>query len=104
VSRRTGETVALSPDEAMEELRDYERRIHEETTGSSSGQDLGSIFSKYAKERSDCSSYKQGGDLGFFGPGQMQRSFEEASFALAPETMSGIVSSDSGYHLIYRIV
>ena len=35
--------------------------------------------------------------------GDMQQAFEEASFALQPGQMSGIVSTDSGYHLIYRI-
>jgi hypothetical protein len=41
--------------------------------------------------------------IGFFGPGMMQEPFEDASFALQPGEMSGIVSTDSGYHLIYRI-
>lgn len=60
-------------------------------------------FPKYAEQRSDCSSYQQKGDLGFFGAGQMQQPFEDASFALQPGQMSSIVSTDSGLHLIYRI-
>ena len=35
------------------------------------------VFAKYCEERSDCGSYKQGGDLGEFGPGDMQSQFEE---------------------------
>jgi NIMA-interacting peptidyl-prolyl cis-trans isomerase 1 len=95
VSRRTGEQVTLSPPEAMAELRQYEALILQEG--------IDEAFPKYAYERSDCSSYKQKGDLGMFGRGMMQQPFEEASFGLRVGEMSGIVSTDSGYHLIYRI-
>lgn len=73
------------------------------TSEAASGQDLGTVFSHYAQQRSDCSSFKNGGDLGFFGPGQMQKPFENASFALQTNEMSDIVATDSGLHLIYRI-
>ena len=79
----------------MKELKIYEAKIKAEG--------IDKAFAKYATERSDCSSFKAKGDLGFFGPGMMQQPFEEASFALRPGEMSGIVSTDSGYHLIYRI-
>lgn len=55
-----------------------------------------------AAEYSDCSSARRNGDLGPFGRGQMQRPFEEASFALAVGEMSDIVETDSGLHLIKR--
>lgn len=96
VSRRTGETITISPDEARAELERYEEMI--KAFGN-----LDEAFSKYASERSDCGSYQNSGDLGFFGPGQMQQPFEEASFALRPGEMSTIISTDSGLHLIYRI-
>ena len=79
----------------MVELQQYEAKIRAEG--------ITDVFPKYASERSDCSSFRNSGDLGFFGPGMMQQPFEEASFALQKDEMSTIVSTDSGYHLIYRI-
>ena len=84
----------MSPDEAMAELKQYEARIK--------GEGLNS-FPKYAAERSDCGSFQNNGDLGEFGRGMMQKPFEDAAFALNVGEMSGIVSTDSGLHLIYRI-
>lgn len=41
---------------------------------------------------------------GFFGRGEMQKEFEDASFALKPGEMSEVVESASGLHLIERYV
>jgi parvulin-like peptidyl-prolyl isomerase len=95
VSRRTGQQVTMSPDDAMSELKQYQSKIQSEG--------IDAAFPKYAAERSDCSSFRQNGDLGEFGRGQMQKPFEDAAFALNVGEMSGIVITDSGYHLIYRI-
>eukprot|EP00977_Amphora_coffeiformis_P025419 scaffold19678_cov157-Amphora_coffeaeformis.AAC.7 len=74
VSRRTGEQVVMSPQDAMAELTQYETKIRSEG--------VSDAFPKYAQMRSDCSSFKNNGDLGFFGRGQMQEPFERAAFAL----------------------
>jgi NIMA-interacting peptidyl-prolyl cis-trans isomerase 1 len=37
-------------------------------------------FEDIASKNSDCNSAKRGGDLGYFGKGQMQPSFENAAF------------------------
>ena len=59
-------------------------------------------FGEIALAHSDCSSHAKNGDLGFFGPGQMQKAFEEGAYALQVGQISDIVSSDSGVHLILR--
>uniref|UniRef100_A0A3P8SUX9 Peptidyl-prolyl cis-trans isomerase n=1 Tax=Amphiprion percula TaxID=161767 RepID=A0A3P8SUX9_AMPPE len=59
-------------------------------------------FESLASQFSDCSSAKKGGDLGPFGRGQMQKPFEDASFALKVGDMSGPVFTDSGVHIILR--
>lgn len=43
-----------------------------------------------------------GVSAGSFGPGQMQKPFEEATFALEVGEISGIVETDSGVHIIKR--
>jgi peptidyl-prolyl cis-trans isomerase NIMA-interacting 1 len=82
-------------------------------------------FEDIARNFSDCSSAKRGGDLGPFGPGQMQKEFEDASyeinikfafftprfilssfarrsFALRVGEISDLVFSASGVHIIKR--
>ena len=61
----------------------------------------GDDFDSLAKRVSTCPSAQKGGDLGFFGPGQMVKEFEEAAFLLSDtQPLSGIVQTQFGYHII----
>ena len=53
-----------------------------------------------AKYSEDPTNAKKGGDLGFFSRGQMVKPFEEAVFNTKPDSLSPIVETQFGYHII----
>ena len=84
--------ITRSKEEAIEILRKYAQEINGSTEK----------FAALATEHSDCSSHTNGGDLGWFGRGQMQKPFEDAAYGLQSGQISDIISSDSGVHLVLR--
>ncbi|KAA0150151.1 hypothetical protein FNF27_07242 [Cafeteria roenbergensis] len=84
--------ITISKEEALEKLAGIRRAI---VAGEAD-------FAEVASKESDCSSARRGGDLGEFGRGQMQRPFEEATYALKVGELSGTVDTDSGVHIILR--
>ena len=53
----------------------------------------GADFGEIARAKSICPSGKKGGDLGWFGRGQMVKEFETAAFSTATGKLSLIVKS-----------
>jgi len=62
----------------------------------------GGKFAELAKEFSTCPSKSKGGDLGWFGPGKMVKAFEEAVQRLGHGSISPVVKTQFGYHIIKK--
>jgi len=60
----------------------------------------GASFERLAREHSTCPSKSSGGDLGWFGPGKMVGAFEQAVTRLGNGSVSDVVSTQFGFHII----
>mmetsp|Transcript_3955 Transcript_3955/g.5158 ORF Transcript_3955/g.5158 Transcript_3955/m.5158 type:complete len:152 (+) Transcript_3955:46-501(+) len=84
--------ITRSKDEAIEILKAHREKIANKEVE----------FADLASTESDCGSAQSGGDLGWFGRGEMQKPFEEATYALAVGELSDVVDTASGVHIILR--
>ena len=60
-----------------------------------------SRFTAAARKYSEDGAAQSGGDLGWVARGTLDKNFEDAAFNMEPMTISGIVESQFGYHLIF---
>jgi peptidyl-prolyl cis-trans isomerase D len=61
------------------------------------GADFAALAKKYSQ---DPGSAANGGELGWIVRGQTVKPFEEAAFSLKPKQLSGIVTTEYGYHIL----
>ncbi len=96
------EVAALTPEKQIK-ARHILVKTEEEAREVISALDAGKNFEELAKEKSTGPSGPAGGDLGFFGKGQMVPEFETAAFALENgEYTKEPVKTQFGYHVILR--
>ena len=60
----------------------------------------GEDFAKLAQEFGTDGTKDKGGDLGWFGHGEMDPTFEQATYALKPGEISDVVQTKFGFHII----
>jgi peptidyl-prolyl cis-trans isomerase C len=82
-----------SDDAAKKKVRAQAEAVLQQARG-------GADFGQLAREHSKDGSAQQGGDLNYFGRGQMVPAFEQAAFALKPGEISDIVETQFGLHII----
>lgn len=83
-------TLEEAKQKAREMLTDLKKQIED-------GADFAELAKKYSD---DPGSAAQGGDLGWFGRGQMVPEFEEAAFSLQPGQVSDIIETQFGLHIL----
>jgi peptidyl-prolyl cis-trans isomerase C len=88
--------IQVAPDASDEKKAEAKKKIEAVQEKLKKGED----FATVAKESSEGPSKSRGGDLGFFQRGQMDKAFEEVAFALEPGTISDVVETRFGYHII----
>lgn len=95
--RRARHILFRVDDNSSAEVHEQQRQKAEEVLDMArSGQDFGALATEYSEGPSSV----QGGDLGLFSRGQMVKPFEDAVFALEPGSISDVVKTSFGYHII----
>ena len=84
--------VKGSNDAALDKIKEIRERIVNDNAD----------FAEEAKKHSDCPSGAQGGSLGWFGRGMMVPEFDKAAFEMKKGEVSGVVTTEFGYHIIYK--
>ncbi|MFQ5431512.1 MAG: peptidyl-prolyl cis-trans isomerase [Nitrospinota bacterium] len=87
---------ALDPNASIEKSEGKKKKAEEVLKELNEGAD----FAELAKKYSDGPTAAKGGDLGFFGRGQMVQEFEREVFSMEPGKISGPVRTQFGYHII----
>ncbi len=86
------------PDQATDAQRDSVRALANDLLSRiKNGADFAQLAQRYSD---DPGSASKGGDLGWFGRGEMVKPFEDAAFAMEPGETSDVVESPYGLHII----
>jgi len=89
--------IEVAQDAAADELEAAEKKVQEVLAKIKAGEAFEDLAKAYSD---DIGSQKQGGDLGWFGPGRMVKPFEDAVKALKVGEVSEPVKSQFGFHII----
>ncbi|HZN04120.1 MAG TPA: peptidyl-prolyl cis-trans isomerase [Candidatus Polarisedimenticolia bacterium] len=86
----------VAPDAPPGDAAKIEAKANDALKRAKGGED----FAALARRFSEDSTASNGGDLNFFGRGQMAKEFEDASFGLPVGGISDLVKTRYGYHII----
>lgn len=96
---RARQILLAAPPAAPPAIRDSARRAIRELRARivEGGEDFAEVARRHSQH---AASVAQGGDMGFFGRGDMEEPFERAVYALEPGDVSEPVETSYGYHIV----
>lgn len=90
--------ITQQPKIPLEEIEDVKRRLREYTERINNGESFAMLARMYSEDRG---SALNGGELPFYGRGQLDPAFANVAFNLQdPNKVSKIVESEFGFHII----
>jgi peptidyl-prolyl cis-trans isomerase SurA len=92
--------IVKKPPVQPEEVANVKSRLEEFRQRVIGGDSFNTLAVLYSE---DPGSARRGGELGFFGRGEMLPEFEAAAFGLRPGELSEIVETEAGFHIIQMI-
>jgi len=92
--------IVIKPPVEQEEIADTRRRLNEIRERIIQGESFSTMAILYSE---DPGSARRGGELGFYGRGELYPEFEATAFGLRPGEISEIIETQAGFHIIQMI-
>ncbi|MFW5752132.1 MAG: peptidylprolyl isomerase [bacterium] len=92
--------ITIIPEYEPEEVERTIDRLNEIRTRVLQGENFKTMAILYSE---DPGSASKGGELGFYGRGELYPEFEATAYGLAPGEISEIIETEAGYHIIQMI-
>jgi peptidyl-prolyl cis-trans isomerase SurA len=92
--------IVIKPPVEADEIEDVKRRLNEFRDRILKGENFSTLAILYSE---DPGSARKGGELGFYGRGELYPEFEATAFSLRPGEISEIIETEAGYHILQLI-
>ncbi len=92
--------IQIAPPVRDEEIAETKRRLEEFRRRVLDGESFSTLAILYSD---DPGSARRGGELGFYGRGELFPEFEATAFSLRPGEVSEVIETEAGYHILQMI-